>query len=273
MEYQSCELLIPQRGVHIHATAVVPQCSAGQKYPLVAYVHGFAGSRHENGGATLISEKLAQAGIATVRMDFAGCGDSEETAIHGTLLEMMDDVTTTIGYMAGYFPVDLAKLGLIGNSMGGRVVCELINSGHIPVKAAFLTAPAPRNTLVYGLLGSEQAYEEAYQQAKANGFYKMTTAFGAEMDLSPAWFEQMLHRNVYGAPCTFTGRMKVVYAADDVVITEDVPAECAAYYQADLFELSGGGHTFGFYSENEEVKQQLAELAQDFFVHLLCCEP
>lgn len=267
--FTAIECKIPQRNTHIHATVVLPQGQQGQKYPLVAYAHGFAGSRHENGGATLMCELLAQKGIASVRMDFAGCGESEESAIHATVLKMTADLAASINYTVANYPIDENKIGVIGNSMGGRVACEYINSGQRKVAAAFLTAPAPRNTLVYGLVGGTEGYAASYAEAKQNGCYKLTTIFGASMELAPEWFEEMLQRDVYAQPSTFTGRMQVIYAADDDVLTPDVQQECAAHYSAELIELSGGGHTFGFYSGNEEVKQRLAHMAQEFFVQSL----
>lgn len=263
--FDSMDIQIPQRSSAIPATAVIPRGGEGERFPLVAYAHGFAGSRHENGGATLLAETLAGEGIASIRMDFAGCGESRESAVEGTILKMLEDLSVSIEYAIQHYPIDPQRLGLIGNSLGGRIACEYINEGKRPVKAAFLTAPAPRNTLVYGLIGGEEAYAAALQEAQEKGFYRLVTIFGATMDLAPQWFTEMLHRNVYAQPSAFTGKMQVIYAADDDVILPEVPAECARHYGGELVELSGGGHTFGFYSGQPEIMAQLAQKARAFF--------
>ncbi len=49
--------------------------------PLAVLCHGFTGSRAGDGHFAPLAQELAAQGIATVRLDFPGCGDSTE-AVH-----------------------------------------------------------------------------------------------------------------------------------------------------------------------------------------------
>jgi len=75
---QSSTHLIASRNVQIPVTLTVPT-DTSSAMPLVVMLHGHGGTRDEAGGFTQIAEELADAGIASVRMDFAGCGESSES--------------------------------------------------------------------------------------------------------------------------------------------------------------------------------------------------
>ena len=74
------EAMIPSRGVSIPATMVIPPRKPEQALPLVLLLHGHGGTREEAGAFTRVAAELAARGIASIRMDFPGCGDSTECA-------------------------------------------------------------------------------------------------------------------------------------------------------------------------------------------------
>ncbi|HEU4692986.1 MAG TPA: hypothetical protein VFS23_31705, partial [Vicinamibacterales bacterium] len=74
----SVELSLTSRGIQIPATVVTPVGKNNQRFPLVVIHHGHGGGRNENGGLARVAEALAEAGIMSIRFDFAGAGDSTE---------------------------------------------------------------------------------------------------------------------------------------------------------------------------------------------------
>lgn len=173
---------------NIPATIQLPAKSArGEELPLVVLCHGFTGNRQGDGHFAPLAEDLAAHGIATVRLDFAGCGDSTEPYANYTLANMAADVDSVIGYMQATYGT--GKTALVGHSMGGRLASLYPQLGQYPVTALALWSPANGA----GLQGLEflsidnfAAVEELAARADAEG---SVAAWGVE--LSAAYIDGM----------------------------------------------------------------------------------
>lgn len=179
---------IPGTRGNIPATIQLPAKSArGEELPLVVLCHGFTGNRQGDGHFAPLAEDLAANGIATVRLDFAGCGDSTEPYANYTLANMAADVDSVIGYMQATYGT--GKTALVGHSMGGRLASLYPQLGQYPVTALALWSPANGA----GLQGLEflsidnfAAVEEMAARADAEG---SVAAWG--MELSAAYIDGM----------------------------------------------------------------------------------
>ena len=145
--------------VTVHATVTTPAEGAG--WPLVVLCHGFTGSRGGDGHFGPLAARLAHAGIASIAMDFPGCGESEEPFTAYTLTNIRADMTAAIAYMGVTYGADTTRLGLVGHSMGGRAVSLYLDGRDYPVTAAALWSPAD-NT---GLDGLEFLAHDADERA------------------------------------------------------------------------------------------------------------
>ena len=88
-EVRSVDTTVESRGVAVPVTYVTPVVSDGQQVPLVVMAHGHGGSRQEGGGYQMVAEAMARNGIASIRMDFPGCGDSSESFTNNNLSNML----------------------------------------------------------------------------------------------------------------------------------------------------------------------------------------
>ncbi|MEI6388636.1 MAG: peptidoglycan-binding protein, partial [Spirochaetota bacterium] len=69
---------IPNDGRMVPATVCLPVGTPGQTFPAVVMLHGTGSNRAEAGGGyDMLAPYLAQRGIASIRIDFAGSGDSK----------------------------------------------------------------------------------------------------------------------------------------------------------------------------------------------------
>lgn len=162
---------IPGTRGTIAATVQLPARSArGDELPLVVLCHGFTGNRQGDGHFAPLADDLAAQGIATVRLDFAGCGDSTEPYTAYTLANMAADVDSVIAYMQVTYGT--GKTALVGHSMGGRLASLYPQLGQYPVTALALWSPA-NGTGLHGLefLNSNDfaAVEELAARADAEG--------------------------------------------------------------------------------------------------------
>ena len=179
---------IPGTRGNIPATIQLPAKSArGEELPLVVLCHGFTGNRQGDGHFAPLAEDLAAHGIATVRLDFAGCGDSTEPYANYTLANMAADVDSVIGYMQATYGT--GKTALVGHSMGGRLASLYPQLGQYPVTALALWSPA-NGTGLQGLeflsIDNFAAVEEMAARADAEG---SVAAWGVE--LSAAYIDGM----------------------------------------------------------------------------------
>lgn len=179
---------IPGTRGNIPAAIQLPAKSArGEELPLVVLCHGFTGNRQGDGHFAPLAEDLAAHGIATVRLDFAGCGDSTEPYANYTLANMAADVDSVIGYMQATYGT--GKTALVGHSMGGRLASLYPQLGQYPVTALALWSPA-NGTGLQGLeflsIDNFAAVEELAARADAEG---SVAAWGVE--LSAAYIDGM----------------------------------------------------------------------------------
>ena len=136
------DVTIPGVRGGIPATVQMPaKLARAGEVPLVVLCHGFTGDRTANGHFPTLAAKLAELGIASVRMDFAGCGSSTEPYTEYSLASMTDDVNSAIAFLQSEYGVDGA-IGLVGHSMGGRLVSLYPQDGQYPVASLALWSPA-----------------------------------------------------------------------------------------------------------------------------------
>ena len=252
------------RGVEVNATVTIPEA---ESYPLVVMCHGHGGSKEENGGFTAIADALAESGIATVRMDYPGCGTSVEPFTQNMLSNMIADTSAGIDYMMANY--DVTSLGLFGYSMGGRVALEMLRGGDYDFSAVTFLAPAADLENLKNFFGGAENWDTLKAAAEQDGFAEFTTIFGATQDLSKGFFSDIEN----GADTVLAdavaaygdGPALVIYAKDDQAVAPSVSQAVAAAFKADVAVTPNDGHSYGFYSDQTQVLYKVVNFVQRFF--------
>ena len=112
----------------------------GQPIAYALLAHCFTCSKDDK-GVTRISKALAAEGIAVLRFDFTGLGDSEGDFADTTFSSNVADLVAAAEYMKREFE---APALLIGHSLGGAAVIHA--AAFIPSAAAVATLAAPSST-------------------------------------------------------------------------------------------------------------------------------
>jgi dienelactone hydrolase len=251
----------------VPATVVVPDGKG--PFPAVVMNHGHGGGRQEGGGFERLANALAKAGLVTIRMDFAGTGDSKAPWTDQSLSSMISDSNASLAYLLANYPVDRNRLGILGYSMGGRIALTIAQESDNPYKAVGLLAPSanPGKGLLLLLAGSEANYEKLYAEAKSDkGYADFTTQYGQKQQLSLKWFDEMLASSPLVGISAYKGPMLVVHGDKDVTI---LPAEdeavVTAYPKSSIVLVPDADHGYGFYSDQPKVSALVESSFADFF--------
>ena len=117
-----------------------PILEQGQQCPMVIMCHGFSGNK--NGDLfELIADSLMNNGIATLRFDFNGHGESDGPFVEMTVPNEIEDALKVMAYARDLRYV--SQLAIMGHSQGG-VVASMVAGKVQPgdLKAVALMAPA-----------------------------------------------------------------------------------------------------------------------------------
>jgi len=100
--------------------------ATGNRVPAVLFLHGFTGHKSDTHFIfTRVARRLSDLGIASLRFDFAGSGDSEGEFADMTILTELADAHAALTFLKRYAQIDSTTLGLLGFSMGGCVAALL----------------------------------------------------------------------------------------------------------------------------------------------------
>lgn len=112
-----------------------------KKVPCVLFLHGFGGNKVGKYRLFVrMSEMLAKNGIASLRMDFRGAGDSEGDFSDMSIQSQLEDALSAIKYIGEHAQIDRNRIGILGRSLGGSIA--VLTAGHASfVKSLVLWAP------------------------------------------------------------------------------------------------------------------------------------
>lgn len=118
-------------------------------HPLVVMLHGFTGNRSEEGRLfTLASRAWAARGVASLRFDFRGSGDSDGDHAEMTVSREVEDAHAAVAYARDLPGVDPERVSLLGYSLGA-MVASLAAMQARPHRLALWAPMLPQDLLRY----------------------------------------------------------------------------------------------------------------------------
>ena len=231
-----------QDGIPAHeipATLTLPvSASKDAKVPGVVMLHGTGSNRDEAGmGYALAAPRMAADGIATLRIDFMGNGDSTASYRDYNYTSAVIDAKAAADYLAGLETVDGGNLGVMGWSQGGTDAL-LAAEAHPDTFQAVVTWSGALE-LNGASLFAGTSFEDAYAQAKKEGFYTMTFDWREPLELGERWFQEVAETNILKVTADIKAPILAINGTDDTTVTPDnalyqTVDATAAFFQAQL---------------------------------------
>jgi alpha/beta superfamily hydrolase/peroxiredoxin len=223
-------------GDHGRLKAIIqkPNLKQGEQSPMVIFCHGFSGTK-DGPMFELIADTLQAHGIASIRFDFNGHGESEGEFKDMTVPNEIEDAKKVVEFVRDLRYV--STLAIVGHSQGGVVAAMTAGQlseelGELVFKAVALMAPAAvlREDAIRGNTMGKQydpfdpgEYVELWGGLKLGGQY-IRTAFSLPIYETAAKYQGpalIIHGNADRVvPYTYGERFHEIWPKSELVIQE-----------------------------------------------------
>ena len=232
---------------------------AARSYPAVLMLHGFASVKDEVGDMyRREARSLAKRGVASLRIDFAGTGDSQQPYTANTWTGMVADAVTAYDWLASNPRIVHDRVGVLGFSMGSKVGLGLI--AERPEVAAFASwSGALYDGIPDGFIG-------LYAEAEANGSVVLDLGF-AVVELSLAWFDTMIASTPLTDAAAYDGPILAVAGSEDTTVDPSVSEAFLATLNSPdetLRIIEGADHIYAVLTPDQTLAEAAIKITADW---------
>jgi pimeloyl-ACP methyl ester carboxylesterase len=226
----------------------------------VVFVHGFSSNRLELPDFVRMSRLLEDNGIASVRVDLSGHGESDGDFFDVTVSGEIGQTRSVVRAVRAMDFADPDRVGLVGMSLGG-VVAGVVAAEEPGIRALCLWSPA------------------AVAPFEIGGGYLKGRGLAAEIDekgyfdadghkLSPAFVADIANLDVYGRSAGYRGPVRIIHGDKDDIAPVEYARRYLDHYDgnADLEVVAGADHAWGTVPHRIRLHQSTVE----FLVKQLC---
>lgn len=260
MTYTFKKVKIESRTHNYKIPAVLTMPDGIQECPAVILCHGTGSNKDEAGnGYVFLASRLAAKGIASIRFDFIGSGESEIDYIDYTFTSAQRDISDVLTYLESCSQIDKNKIGILGWSQGGTMA--LLAAAHDSrFKTVVCWAGADKIKTLFD--------EDAYALAKQQGFAMLELGFREPLRLSLQWMDEALNTDVLKEfSKSDASVLAIAGSCDDVV--EPVCAQrivSVSKHEKSRSEIiEGADHCFNILSGELKCFNELMELTVHWF--------
>tara|TARA_Y100001960_G_scaffold125076_1_gene133358 strand:+ start:1190 stop:2047 length:858 start_codon:yes stop_codon:yes gene_type:complete len=236
--------------------------------PGVILLHGSASHKNEVGDLYLrLAEQLANNGIASIRIDFAGTGDSPVDYTHYTLKTAVRDAEVALAFLRSQTQVDAHRIGIVGFSQGG-LIAQLLLAQQPGIKSFVAWSSVASD----GIGPFADMFETLYMKAKREGQVEQQFAWRPPLTISYEWFEQVMANQSLSGMAEYTGSVLAIAGSNDTVVPPAAATRLIVASGSDVARaviIKGADHIFNVLDENANQDEQLLEVTTEWFTEAL----
>ncbi len=261
--YTENVITIKNTDYEIPAIITLPTGIEEKKVPLVIMCHGTASNKDEAGdGYKMYASRLAEAGIASIRFDFIGTGDSKVDYSKYNFTTALNDVNKVIEYAKELDSVDSENIGILGWSQGGSIA--MLAAGENPdVKSVVTWAGAENDCLL--ALGD-------YEAAKANGYAIVEFDWRDSLNFGLQWHEDVRNIDILETLKKSKAPILALNGSNDDVVppeTTDLIIETSTNELSKKSIIDGADHTFNIFTGDLTKYNELCDQTTQWFLDTL----
>ena len=243
----------------LRGMAHVPERGEKVPCPVVILYHGFTGNKlGDRRFFWKISNALESIGIASVRYDFLGSGESDGNFEDMTTSQEIQEAHAILDAVRADSRFDATKVTLLGLSLGGVVASIVAAERSEAVRRLVLLAPAANMRDI--MLRMAAAGGASLDQA--------TFDLGGNL-VGKAFADEVLGMDVYARAAAYTKSVLLIHGSGDETVSIDVSRDLLRQYGdcARLHVIEGATHTFAMDTWEKEVITQVLDFVAPDVVH------
>ena len=236
----------------------------GNRNGLLIMAHSFKSERSEDGRFSFLANDLTDCNITTIAMDFPGNGESSETMKEYCLDNCLDDMESCYQYIKDNYDIDESRLGLLGYSMGGRLI-SLFLKKHPEFSTLIFWAACNRNYSENDVF-LEQPFHKLKEEADQKGYCIFHDIFSNCDDvMSKQFVDNMLEYDALKPLHDFKGNALIIQGEKDITIEVengrwifDALRSCE---NKELYFMHEADHGFGLWDGRKADNERLLSLS------------
>lgn len=253
------QVLIQNNDHDIPAILTVPDKVVGA----VILLHGTGSNKNEAGNGYEVAAKMfSDLGLASIRFDFMGYGESEEDSIRYDFDSAVEDTLAVKNYLSERLPN--VKIGVLGWSQGGTIA--LLCAGRFPEKFDAVVCWAGALDLK-SLISEKQA-----AQAQKEGYFEMHYDWRSSTKASVKWVKDVSSVDVLAEFSAYQGPICAIAGENDTVVDPscaDKMVAVSVHPASKVCKLANVGHTFEVFDElQQQSLKQVIQLSADFMLQI-----
>ncbi len=230
---------------------------AQSSLPCVIFCHGFTASRIEPHFMFVkIARALEKIGVASIRFDFLGSGESDGLFSEMTLSNEVADCEAIIDYARSLSIFDPCKISLLGFSMGGAV--SLVSASRCPEKIDRLVLMSPAANMLEVMTRDIRGQRiDMYQQGAID--------VGGNM-LSKKAIDDVFAINIYACASKLKNRILFIHGTEDDQVPPFTSLKMHEILAAnsELKLIQGSDHWYSSQLWEKELIDSIVDFFQDY---------
>lgn len=217
-------------------------------YPLCIIFHGFTGIHTGTKFSyTTLSRMLEKQGIASLRLDFLGTGDSDLEFKDMTFEDELNSAIEILKTMKQH--PQITDIYLLGHSMGGIIASELAKLYPSSISKMCLWAPAFNLPQAIHYLKGDSKEAKYYDH---NGFV-----------ISNEFIKDIIKRDFYKQLDIYQNELMIIHGTNDKTVPFEISYEyLRKFHDAEFHPIKDASHNYDHMSHINEV----INLTYQFFI-------